>query len=96
MRDVVRLRVARFPAADEQVEREVVDPTGEEQRRLGEEERDVGERSESALRRREGECDEDEIEDRDRQRDAEAGDERCDAVPGEDDQEQPAEGCQRA
>ena len=49
MRDLVALRIAHFPGADEQIEGEVVDPAGQQQLLLLEQRRDVGQRAESAF-----------------------------------------------
>ena len=83
------LRVARFSGADEEVEREVVHPAGEQSRRIREQQRDSGQRAKAPFAAAEVLRDEHQVDHRDGQGNRDQGDEVRLALPREDDQEHP-------
>src|ERR1041385_2488472 len=86
------LRVAHLPASYEEVEGEVVNPTGEKRARVLEERRDFRERAEAARSPPEGRRDEPEIYERDQERNYDGKDEPRSPTPArQEDEQKPAD-----
>ena len=94
MRDLVALRIAHFPRADEQVERQVVNPAGQQQFLFAKQRRHVGERAEPAVGALEVHRDQRQVARGQNQRDDDAGRDSSGGKFGKENQQEPADHCE--